>query len=570
MIIKNYSFQKKPISYTYKKKIIEENFSNLNDGVNHLKDLIIFKEKNKIKIYDRICNHNGGRLISKADKKIVCPLHNWQFNPESGKYLNNKCEKKSLEFELDRDQLKIKLNIKTPIFSQSELTKKTKITFLNHACLIIETESIKFATDPWLFGPAFSRGWWLYKKSPKNSVQLINECDFIYVSHNHPDHLHPLTLSRIDKTKIIITPKFKNNSTSNYLSSLGFKNIITLDFGYEFSSKELDICISLLKSGDFRDDSGMYFSNGKFKSIISVDSNFLNFLELPQNISLLASSFAGGASGYPLCFANISNKQKKEIVNRNKNSLKITNQKMLKTTKAKYFLPYAGFFTESAERDKFIKENNYKNKISDYKDMCQKNNTYLLDVDHNQNFHFDGEEISKKFENCKKNIFLDKSQIEYINQAKKKYFNINQNKINKYFEDSNFKENLILKIILQDDNFSKFFLGFTVNFCTSKPTVNYFKKENETAIEDINKEFSAKVLEIKVRIESFLEIIEEKLPWEDLLIGFQTKIKRIPDTYNANFWYYFTNVYIKKDLIRYESECNSCTTISQSLDKAYV
>ena len=60
---------------------------------------------------------------------------------------------------------------------------------------------------------------------------------------------------------------------------------------------------------------------------------------------------------------------------------------MISTTKTKYFLPYAGFFTESANRDKFIKKNK-KNIINDYQDMCKKNNTTLLNVDVKQKFSF--------------------------------------------------------------------------------------------------------------------------------------------------------------------------------------
>ena len=146
------------------------------------------------------------------------------------------------------------------------------------------------------------------KKSPKDAFKKLNDCDFIFISHNHPDHLHPLTLEKIDKTKIIITPNFKSNSTKNYLLSLGFKKIIALDFGYEYFCDQIKFNLAILKSGDFRDDSGIYFSNGIFQAIFSVDSNFLNFLQLPKNISLLASSFAGGASGYPVCFENILKK----------------------------------------------------------------------------------------------------------------------------------------------------------------------------------------------------------------------------------------------------------------------
>ena len=67
-----------------------------------------------------------------------------------------------------------------------------------------------------------------------------------------------------------------------------------------------------MKSGDFRDDSGIYFSIGKFKSILAVDTNSINFFSLPNNITFLASSFAGGASGYPVCFDNLEIDEKKK------------------------------------------------------------------------------------------------------------------------------------------------------------------------------------------------------------------------------------------------------------------
>ena len=60
--------------------------------------------------------------------------------------------------------------------------------------------------------------------------------------------------SNFKKEYVILTPKFKSNSTANYLSSLGFKNIITLDFGYEYYCQKLNFNLAVLKSGDFRDD----------------------------------------------------------------------------------------------------------------------------------------------------------------------------------------------------------------------------------------------------------------------------------------------------------------------------
>ena len=52
--------------------------------------------------------------------------------------------------------------------------------------------------------------------------------------------------------------------------------------------------------------------------------------------------------------------------------------------------------------------------------------------------------------------------------------------------------------------------------------------------------------QLKVRSEIFMSIVKNYFSWEDLIIGFQARIKRNPNTYEMKFWYYFTNEYISK------------------------
>ena len=48
---------------------------------------------------------------------------------------------------------------------------------------------------PILKDRACFRKWLVAQKKTKNDwLERINDCDFVYISHNHPDHLHPLTL----------------------------------------------------------------------------------------------------------------------------------------------------------------------------------------------------------------------------------------------------------------------------------------------------------------------------------------------------------------------------------------
>ena len=52
------------------------------------------------------------------------------------------------------------------------------------------------------------------------------------------------------------------------------------------TNKKNDLNICILKSGDFREDSGLYFSIGNFTSLLNVDSNSINFNRLQIALSM--------------------------------------------------------------------------------------------------------------------------------------------------------------------------------------------------------------------------------------------------------------------------------------------
>ena len=561
--LKKKNFIVSNLDYKINIKNFKINKSKINDGLNLFEEIIAIKDSEKnITFYDRNCDHSGGKLISTSHNQIICPLHGWKFDPYSGKYTNVKITKKKLEHKYDGEIYNVKIQQEVPHIKKINKEHKINIEFLNHACIFVDTPTLKFATDPWLIGPAFTTGWYLSKKTSIDAFDKLNNCNFIYISHNHPDHLHPLTLSKIKKDMVFVTPNFKSSSTKSFLNSLGFKRVITFDFNKKYFLSDFNFTI--LKSGDFRDDSGILFNIGNFKALFTVDSNFLNFNKLPSNLTLLASSFAGGASGFPLCFENINHLNKKNILNRNINAIKLLNENVLKITKPKYFLPYAGFFTENAKRDSYIKQNNIKNNINDYKPMCQKNHTQLLNLEDSQKFYFHGEKITSSHKNIDKYLddFLPN---EYIANKKKIYSNIDKKFIKNYFIESGYRSDLNLIIKLMNDNFSIIKLQFDIDFQKNK----LIFKNNNLNYKDlkyINQKKHLRVLQLKIRSESFLDIIYNGLPWEDFLIGFQTRVDRFPNIYNSDFWYHFTNIYIKKINIRSSKKCGSCELLNQELN----
>ena len=58
---------------------------------------------------------------------------------------------------------------------------------------------------------------------------------------------------------------------------------------------------------------------------------------------------------------------------------------------------------------------------------------------------------------------------------------------------------------------------------------------------------------------------KNKLPFEDLLIGFQLRIFREPNFYNTDFWHHFTNVYIDGAYFKFNEPCNSCEKLNQQI-----
>ena len=90
--------------------------------------------------------------------------------------------------------------------------------------------------------------------------------------------------------------------------------------------------------------------------------------------------------------------------------------------------------------------------------------------------------------------------------------------------------------------------------------IKYSTKEKEIKI-------SLNELELGINFfESFLNTIYNKLLWEDLSIGFQCKVLRNPNLYNANFWHYFTNTYVTSVNVRSVTDCSSCEILNHFFD----
>jgi L-ascorbate metabolism protein UlaG (beta-lactamase superfamily) len=69
-----------------------------------------------------------------------------------------------------------------------------KLTFVSHAGVLLEVNGRRILTDPWTCGKTFNDGWALL--SPAYEVDY-RTLDYLFVSHEHPDHFNLPTLKSI-------------------------------------------------------------------------------------------------------------------------------------------------------------------------------------------------------------------------------------------------------------------------------------------------------------------------------------------------------------------------------------
>jgi CMP-N-acetylneuraminate monooxygenase len=527
------------LKYISKKTTISIPLQEIPQDVSIHSSLIIFREDGMFHVYDRKCDHNGGTLCL-MNNSIKCPMHDWEFDARIGQYSNVQVTKKELNYEISNENLIVEVSEDTPILKNVNKRLEVRITFLSHACLLVETDEFSFITDPWIVGFAFAGGWWPNISPPEDWASVVNKADFIYISHNHPDHLNLFTLKHIRKDMEFIVPDFQSNSVSKILVDSGFVNIFPAHFQDYYQYKDTNLFLTIFKSGDFRDDSGLYFTYGDFSFLSTVDSNDLNFKKFPQDVTLFASAFASGASGYPLCFDNLDESNKDTILDRNRRADKAIVKSNIKKCNPKYFLPYAGFFKEKAKRDSEILSRNVKNNIEDFRDI----KAVLLNIENFDSYVFHGQEIIKQTLIPRNKALLD-SPEEFIRQTFSRYL-YDEKFIKQYFEKCNFRKDLVLYVALTNDDFSQIRNFITVDFRDVETQIKFDCFHWKEIKKDLKKieEHKFNSLHIKIRQDAFLWVIYNQMPWEDLSIGFQCRIDRVPNVYNVDFWHHFTNIYL--------------------------
>jgi UDP-MurNAc hydroxylase len=179
-----------------------------------------------------------------------------------------------------------------------------KVTYIGHAAMMVETRGTRILMDPWLNDPTYHGAWWHYPPLV-HGVRDLPRIDYLYISHEHPDHFDPPTLRQIDKGVPILIANFRRKGFRDRIAALGFRDIREIDFGRPLELNGHGVTVRLVPPDRAWDDSAILVQDGTTNLFNAndchLDDETLRRLgsEVPLDLSFLTFT---GASQYPGCF----------------------------------------------------------------------------------------------------------------------------------------------------------------------------------------------------------------------------------------------------------------------------
>ncbi|KAM4688686.1 cytidine monophosphate-N-acetylneuraminic acid hydroxylase-like [Discoglossus pictus] len=528
---------------------------NKEDGKNY----IIYKVGENMRACKNLCKHQGGTFIKDIEdmgsSTVRCTKHNWKLDVGTMKYVNppdSFCQEE-LDMEIDDHNglSLVELSPPNPWDADPQVQQdlevgEVQITYLTHACMDLKLGNKHMIFDPWLIGPAFARGWWLLHQPPNDWLDRLCRADLIYISHMHSDHLSYPTLRKLSERRADV-PIYVGKTERPvfwYLNQSGvdLTNINVVPFGI-WQQVDENLRFMILMDGIHPEmDTCIIVEYKGHKILNTVDCTRPNGGKLPINVDLMMSDFAGGASGFPMTFSGgkFTEDWKAQFIKTERKKLINYKAQLVKDLNPRIYCPFAGYFVEAHPSDKYIKDTNLKNNAAELNKLITKSSDVatwtpkpgaILDLGIFLKNPSDSNYISDPPSGTK--IYNDSWDFEtYLNAISCSFHNDifhYPSWIKEYFTWAGFKGyNLVIRMIETDENFKPLSEGYNylvdfsdLSFPTQRPSREHPYEE------------------IRSRATVMRHVVKNGLLWDDLYIGFQTRLLRDPDIYHHQFWNHF-------------------------------
>jgi UDP-MurNAc hydroxylase len=250
-----------------------------------------------------------------------------------------------------------------------------KISHINSATTVIETNGIKILTDPW-FGEGIYYNSWKIFPPIDIKPEEYGDIDYIYISHIHPDHFSSDSMSRLDKKTPVLILDFGEQFLKRKLQFMGFNNIIEIGHNQKYHLKN-SVYINILAADNCNPEVcgklfGCFFEENNIAKTYTIDSmcvinndefvvvntNDCPYPIMTETLELVNEQYSKidflmvgytGASLYPFAMVEYDEAKMKDARDRTKRKGLNFAVDYITTLSPKYYFPFAGTYVLNSE-----------------------------------------------------------------------------------------------------------------------------------------------------------------------------------------------------------------------------
>jgi UDP-MurNAc hydroxylase len=220
-----------------------------------------------------------------------------------------------------------------------------RITYYGQACILTEAAGLKILTDPWLTEGAYQGTWFhthVLADAGVTPQSFPKDIDYLFLSHEHQDHLDVATLKHFPKNIPLLICRFTTPKFRNYLQGLGFTNIRELISG-ERLALENDVFVTIFATAEYTNDSAIFIEYDGVRMFNETDCKlaFGDLERLGRDGIDIGFYMFSGANWYPMVY-DYPQDLMLDLVRRRRRTLLRSLVQRVKLTKPRFAVPSAG------------------------------------------------------------------------------------------------------------------------------------------------------------------------------------------------------------------------------------
>jgi UDP-MurNAc hydroxylase len=220
-----------------------------------------------------------------------------------------------------------------------------RVTYYGQACILVEAGGKKILTDPWLTEGAYQGTWFhthLLADAGVTPETFPKDIDYLFLSHEHRDHLDPATLEHFSRKIPVLICRFATKKFRGYLEQLGFRNIREVESGEQLDLGE-GVAATIFGTAEYTNDSAILLEHDGVRVFNETDCKlgYSHLERIGQRGVDIGFYMFSGANWFPMMY-DYPEETMLELVRRRRRALLRSLVQRVKLTRPRVAVPAAG------------------------------------------------------------------------------------------------------------------------------------------------------------------------------------------------------------------------------------